>query len=409
MPSPNPPRSGQPGREWPQNDADAAVVGSNGDTAVVTDDAAATTTGDAAVAATEDSAGVTSEDAAVAVTDRSAAVTTDDSTVVTTDDTTVVTTDDSTVVSTEDATIVSQPVRARAPEPLPVATPVPPDDPFGRGMLIGLAVLAAAAVAGLAVWLLTRDDEPVTTVTTTVPATTTTASISVAVPALTGLDENTAVAELSSAGLNPNVERRETGGTDGVVVSQAPPAVSEIARGSVVTIVVDAPSPAATPSTSPAATTTTPAQATTTSAEPAAPSTVPDVVGAGEQEAVQSLNEAGLVPSIVFVPSQDPLGTVQGQAKDAGTEVAADSPVQITISKGPGEKPDVAVPDVIGKSLSDALSAIRAEQLRLIYVKRAVETQSEAGKIVKQTPLPGASAPRNGQVLVFMGAYRPGG
>jgi beta-lactam-binding protein with PASTA domain len=34
-----------------------------------------------------------------------------------------------------------------------------------------------------------------------------------------------------------------------------------------------------------------------------------------------------------------------------------------------------------------------------------VSSQSQAGKIVQQSPLAGAHAPRNAQVIVYLGAY----
>ena len=44
--------------------------------------------------------------------------------------------------------------------------------------------------------------------------------------------------------------------------------------------------------------------------------------------------------------------------------------------------------------------------LRLIYVKFPVNSRSQAGKIVQQSPLAGGHAPQNAQVLVFLGAFR---
>jgi serine/threonine-protein kinase len=135
---------------------------------------------------------------------------------------------------------------------------------------------------------------------------------------------------------------------------------------------------------------------------------MPDVSGQTEQQAVQALNRAGILASLAFVPGTDPLGTVVGQAKSAGTKLGYHAHVQINLSTGPGDKPKEQVPDVIGKTLSDAVSAMNGASLRLIFVKLPVTQRSQAGKIVQQSPLGGNQAPRNAQVLVFLGAYRSG-
>jgi serine/threonine-protein kinase len=133
---------------------------------------------------------------------------------------------------------------------------------------------------------------------------------------------------------------------------------------------------------------------------------MPDVSNQTEAAAAQAMNSAGILPSLFFVPGTDPLGTVEQQAKPAGTKLAYHSHVQINISRGPGDKPNAQVPDVIGKTLQDALSSLNGAHLRLIFVKLPVTVRSQAGKVVQQSPLGGNNAPQNAQVLVFLGAYR---
>jgi beta-lactam-binding protein with PASTA domain len=82
--------------------------------------------------------------------------------------------------------------------------------------------------------------------------------------------------------------------------------------------------------------------------------------------------------------------------------------VQVNVSTGPGIKAAEAVPTVIGNSLQEALSAINGAHLRLIYLKLPVTTRAQAGKVVQQSPLGGAHAPQNAQVIVYLGAYRAG-
>ena len=136
---------------------------------------------------------------------------------------------------------------------------------------------------------------------------------------------------------------------------------------------------------------------------------MPDVSGQTEQAAANELSKAGILPSLFFVPAQDPLGTVEQQAKPANTTLPYHTHVQINLSRGPGNKPDVAVPNVVGRTLTDAVSALNAAQLRLIYVNYPVTTRTQAGKVVQQSPLSGNNAPTNSQVLVFLGTLKTSG
>jgi serine/threonine-protein kinase len=96
--------------------------------------------------------------------------------------------------------------------------------------------------------------------------------------------------------------------------------------------------------------------------------------------------------------------TAQSPSADASTRTG--SHVTLSVSSGPGEKEQESVPDVVGKRIPDALRSLNDAGLRLILLKRAVADRSQAGAVVEQTPKPGAQAPKNAQVLVYMGAFR---
>jgi eukaryotic-like serine/threonine-protein kinase len=343
----------------------------------------------------------------------------------------------------------------------------PPDRRIGAGMLLALGALALVA-AGIAIaWYFShRDDKKQTTtvVVTTQPAT----AAKVAVPRLVGLKEKDALVQLGKAGLRPKEIYRPTAKAQGVVVSQRPQEASEVRRGSQVTLVVDKgaanmsvpdltgqsfadaqskldalgldstktdvtsdqpagtvvdQSPKAGEQTAkgstvtlsvakgqPGSPTTTSGATTTSSAPPPAPknATVPDVQGQTEQAAVNALNGAGILPSLVFVPGSDPLGTVLQQAKPGGTSVPYHSHVQVNLSKGPNATTDVTVPNTVGQTLTEAVSTLNGAHLRLIYVRFPVTARTQAGKIVQQSPLQNAKAPQNAQILVFLGAYTTG-
>jgi hypothetical protein len=237
-------------------------------------------------------------------------------------------------------------------DPLPPAGPPPPDRRIGAGMLLALAAILLVAVGLVVAWLLTHraNDSKATTVTT-------------------------------------------------VLVTTGPAGTSS--------------APATAPPTPSTPSTTVSTQATTTAAAPPPPpppqpksSTMPDVQGQTEAAAVQSLWAKGILASLVFVPGSDTLGTVVSQAKPSGTTLPFHSHVQINLSRGPHDNPPQNVPNVIGKTLADAVSSIQAAHLRLIYLRYPVASQPQAGKIVQQSPLGGNTAPGNAQVLVYLGVFR---
>jgi hypothetical protein len=131
---------------------------------------------------------------------------------------------------------------------------------------------------------------------------------------------------------------------------------------------------------------------------------MPDVTGRTEAAAATAMNRAGILASIVFVPGSDPLGTVLQQAKPADTTVPYHSHVQINVSKGPNAATDLTVPNAVGQTLRQAVSTMNGAQLRLIFVRFPVTSDSQTGKVVQQTPLGGGKAPQNAQVLVYLGA-----
>jgi serine/threonine-protein kinase len=197
----------------------------------------------------------------------------------------------------------------------------------------------------------------------------------------------------------------------GTVVDQTPKPGAKLAPGSLVTLSVAKRPPGQTTTTTTtkttAQTTTTPARGGGTAAPAPTPrtATVPDVAGQSEDDAAHALAGSGILASIVFVPSDDQLGTVERQAKPSGTTVAYHSHVQINVSSGPNASTTEQVPRVIGSTLQQAVTTLNRAHLRLIYVELAVP-RAQAGRVVQQSPLPGGRAPKNAQVLVFLGAFK---
>ena len=53
------------------------------------------------------------------------------------------------------------------------------------------------------------------------------------------------------------------------------------------------------------------------------------------------------------------------------------------------------VPNVVGQTLAGAVGDLNGSHLRLIYIKRPVQTRTDVGKVIQQTPLSGGQAPRS--------------
>jgi beta-lactam-binding protein with PASTA domain len=220
-------------------------------------------------------------------------------------------------------------------------------------------------------------------------------------PSLVGQSLAAAQVKLSSLGLRAVTTPVASTQPAGTVVDQAPKPGTKLQKGWVVVLSVARGSNTTTaPETTTAGSTTAP----TTTAQPApqpSSATMPDVSQQTEQSAVTTMNRAGILASLFFVPSDDALGTVEQQAKPAGTTLPYHSHVQINISAGPGGKPSMQVPNLVGRTLQDAVSALNGAGLRLIYVKFPV-TSGRVGVVVQQSPLAGGHAPKNAQVLVFL-------
>ena len=296
--------------------------------------------------------------------------------------------------------------------PLPPAPPpeYEPGNRIGLGMLLAIGLLAAAG-AGLAAVLLTRDRPqsaaPTTVIVTSTPAPPTTTAptkkatkLLLPLPDLVGQPWKQAAAGLRRAGFHVSFGTVRSGLPRGSVTAQDPKAGTKVAKGSDIRLNV---SNGLGQETTTAATTTTPAQTTA----PSQPTTASVPALSGEvQSAVQELDRAGFRASIAYVPGTQPLGTVDAQTPAAGAGAKTGSQVTVNVSSGPGGNPPETVPNVAGQRIPQALSSLHQAGLRLILLRARVTDRSQAGVIVAQTPLPGKKAPKNAQVLVYIGAYQ---
>jgi beta-lactam-binding protein with PASTA domain len=128
----------------------------------------------------------------------------------------------------------------------------------------------------------------------------------VAMPDVTGLAAADAVRALQARGLKPTLQQVSSSQPPGTVIAQKPSAGKRARKGTPVTLQV--------------------AKGQTAVA-------VPDVTGRSQQQAVATLQQAGLKATIAQVPSSQPQGTVVAQNPSAGQKLARGSDVRLNVAK----------------------------------------------------------------------------
>jgi serine/threonine-protein kinase len=274
--------------------------------------------------------------------------------------------------------------------PPPAAPPPPPPAPPGfvlRDAWPWLALLGILAVAGLLVWLFVlrdrNDKGPL-------------------VPAVVGLPQQRAVAELTGKGFNVKVVIGPANRPRGIVISQIPGGGTRLDTGQTVTLHVSnghPVTPATTPTTTTTSTTTT-AQTTTLSSTLTAP--VPDVVGQDVASGAGQVEAAGFVAQTDPVSASVTPGSIVQEDPAAGTDAKVGSVVRLGVAVG-SSRPAVHVPNVVGQKASSARAALLAEPLtvRTEYKKGPAKS---VGVVLSQTPAAGSTAPAYTQVTIVVGS-----
>jgi len=112
--------------------------------------------------------------------------------------------------------------------------------------------------------------------------------------------------------------------------------------------------------------------------------TVPDVTGLSQEEAAAGLVTAGLaVGKTTSEPTLDVApGTVTAQSPAAGTSVREGASVDLTVAT----LPTATVPDVVGKTGSQAEADLAVAGLRVGEVDGVYTTEEPAGTVMAQSP-----------------------
>ncbi len=199
----------------------------------------------------------------------------------------------------------------------------------------------------------------------------------IAVPSLVGKSRDTAVAELTSAGLDADVAEVPSDKTPGVVTAQDPRPGTVLVEGSSVRINVSkGPKPVA----------------------------VPNVVGSSYEVAAAQLQLAGFTVGRVDVESDRPAGEVVDQTPPGNSTATRGSPVTLSVSRGPQT---VAVPDVALQSVADARTTLRAAGFRVSIVRQETDDEALDGLVMSQDPAGGTQADPDSVVTLTVGEFVP--
>ena len=198
----------------------------------------------------------------------------------------------------------------------------------------------------------------------------------VMVPALSGLSEADARANLQAMGLVTIVGGREPNGkaSPGTVVRQSLPPGQRLQPGQPVSITLATALPK-----------------------------VPDIAGRTVEEATRVMEEAGYVVQ-VGAPLSDPTikkGLVAAQSPKAGTALEAKSAVVVQPSAGPDA---VEVPKLVGSMLPTAKANLEKAGLKVAPIQWVELAETTSYLVLGQKPEPGTKLPPGSEVTLTVNA-----
>jgi len=124
-------------------------------------------------------------------------------------------------------------------------------------------------------------------------------------------------------------------------------------------------------------------------------STVPDVVGLSQTDAITALVHEGLTAKAVLLYSDQPSGTVTGQSPGPNAVVPSGSPVRINVSQG---EHLAGVPSVVGSPYLNAASALQGGGFTVVRID--ADSDEPKGTVIAQDPVAGASVAQHSKVTV---------
>ncbi|HEY0904036.1 MAG TPA: Stk1 family PASTA domain-containing Ser/Thr kinase [Marmoricola sp.] len=266
----------------------------------------------------------------------------------------------------DDAATAFIPAAAAAPAHDTAATAVVPasseeDDRRRVAPLILIGLLVAALVAAAAIFLpkLVGDETEQTPV-----------------PSVVGMTQQQATKTIEDAGLTVGEVTQEASQTieKGRVISQTPDSDVSVDPASAVGFVVSSGKPDV---------------------------EIPDVIGDNKDSAREQLEALGLRVKFKEADSDENKDDVIAVRPDVGSQVAANSVVTLTVSRGPK-----AVPDVVGKTENQARQLLEEAGFQVSVLPDNASTEDK-GKVTQQSPGPGTPLNSGSTVTILVSTYEP--
>lgn len=130
---------------------------------------------------------------------------------------------------------------------------------------------------------------------------------------------------------------------------------------------------------------------------------VPDIAGLPTVEAATLLSRLGFELDIVDVEEETAAGALRTEP-EAGVRIALPASVQLFVSRG---LPIVTVPDLQGRHVDDLEALLEEVELRLGAVRYQADARDVQGRVVFQSPEPGAPLRGDGLVSVIVAGTPP--
>jgi serine/threonine-protein kinase len=197
----------------------------------------------------------------------------------------------------------------------------------------------------------------------------------VTIPSVVGQSRDSAVAELTQAGLDAQVAEVNSDKEEGTVTAQSPSAGTVVVEGTRVRINV---------STGPK------------------PVTVPNVIGLPYDQAASELQSAGFGVTRVDVASDLAKGIVVDQEPSGGSSSSRGTTVTLSVSRGPST---AAVPDVTTQDVTIARATLENAGFRVQEVLEDTTDPTFDGIVTSQDPAGGAQAAPGSLVTLFVGRF----
>jgi beta-lactam-binding protein with PASTA domain len=200
----------------------------------------------------------------------------------------------------------------------------------------------------------------------------------VEIPGVVGQSRDSAVAELTQAGLDAQVVEVNSDKAEGTVTAQSPGAGTVVVEGTRVRINV--------------------------SIGPR-PVRVPNVVGLAFDLAASNLRAAGFGVTRIDVNSDLAVNVVVDQDPAGDSESSRGTTVTLSVSRGPST---VAVPDVTTQDVTIARSILEDAGFRVREVLENTDDQDSHGVVIGQDPAGQTQAKPNSIVTLFVGNFTGG-